>query len=72
MNRFNPLPLLTSDRPVDRRAACKLVPVAFGTPDPALGKLVLQTIAEATPPAIIPAHPVTLLRVRTFLRHLGA
>jgi hypothetical protein len=62
---------LPSERPVDRLPRPRPPAVPFGRPDPALARTVVEMIRAATPPTVIPAHPLTQGRVRAFLHQLG-
>ena len=51
--------------------ALQLTPIPWGKPDPVLGRMVCQNVADTTPALVVPFNPITHTKARTRLRSYG-
>lgn len=50
------------------RAPMQLKPIAWGTPDSTLARMVCENLVETTPPIEVAPNPLTNARIRRLLR----
>jgi hypothetical protein len=66
---LDPIVRVPSERVAPQRLV--LAPIAWGTRDRKLAKVVCAHVIDATPPMVVPFQPLTHRRTRAFLRSHG-